>query len=353
MNKPISGFRLSTIFFLVLRNLELVWRDLFKMDYRPYKLLLELTEYCNSKCQTCYIWKNDGTPKQEINIQDMQAVLEDYGPHLFWIGLSGGEITLYKNFDELILLFKRYCPNLKIVTFTTNALKPEKALACAQKIKEQGYDLFVTISLDGDEKTHDFVRGIDGNYNLALKTQKLFNENNIVSHFGLTASRFNLDFFKNLTPEQFQDYRAISFEHGGGIYKTHEGAAANVLMPSIERVIELYNLKHVSDLVESVYLRLAKIFFASDKQDLPVPCEVISSNLHISPKGEIKPCMYLPSLGEIKTNRISEVLKSQQAKDLRNRALKGQCEKCWMNCYAPHSIMRHPIKSLKKFLSVN
>ena len=353
MNPSVRSFRISTIFLLILRNIELLWRDLFKLDFRPYKLLLELTEYCNSKCQTCYIWKNDGPPKQEINLEDLERLLADYGKNLFWVSLSGGEVTLYKNFDELILLLKRYCPNLKIVTFTTNALKPEKSLACALKIKEQGYDTFVTISLDGDEKTHDFVRGVEGNHRLALKTHQLLTDNRITTHFGLTISRFNLDFFKNLSTEDFTNYRAISFEHGGGIYKTASGAGAQALLPAIDKVIDLYKVKKISDLIEFIYIKLARLFFSEGKEALPIPCEVIASNLHISPKGEIKPCMYLPALGQIKTDRLSQVLKSPLAHDLRTKALKGQCEKCWMNCYAPHSIMRHPIKSLRKYLLVN
>ena len=348
MNKAIPGFRISTIFRLILRNFELFWRDLFHLEYRPYKLLLKLTEYCNSKCQTCHIWKNDGTPKSEINLSDLEPVLADYGKNLFWVSLSGGEITLYKNFDELILLLKKHCPNLRIVTFTTNALKPEKALDCAKKIKEQGYDVFVTVSLDGDEKIHDFVRGIDGNYDLVMKTRRLLTENSITTHFGLTVSRFNTEFFKNLTAEKFSDYRAVSFEHSGGIYKIAEFSSTDVLLPAIDKVAELYRVKKISDLVELIYIKLARVFFAGGKSRLPVPCEVIASNLHISPKGEIKPCMYLPSLGQIRLNSLSEVLKSPQTRVLRNKALKGQCEKCWMNCYAPHSIMRHPFKALKK-----
>ncbi|MGZ3691153.1 MAG: radical SAM/SPASM domain-containing protein, partial [Pseudobdellovibrio sp.] len=327
-------------------------RDLFKMEYRPYKLLLELTEYCNSKCQTCYIWKNDGSPKQEINLKDLESVLRDYGSNLFWIALSGGEVTLYKNYDELIQLLKKHCSNLKIVTFTTNALKPQKALDCALKIKEAGYDLFVTISLDGDEATHDRVRGVQGNYKTAMQTQELLLQNKIFCHFGLTVSRFNLDYLKNLSVEKFRDYRAISFEHGGGIYKTETSEAEGFPVSAVERVNELYAARQFSDVVEAIYLKLAQIFFSDKKSALPLPCEVIATNLHISPRGEIKPCMYLPPLGRIEKDTISQVLKTTQAKALREQALKGQCEKCWMNCYAPHSIMRHPLLSIKKYLLV-
>ena len=191
--------RFSTILIIILRNIELALRDVFRLRFRPYKVLLELTDHCNSKCKTCEIWKPGSEKKNEIKVKDLEPILQEYGANLLWVALGGGEVTLYKDFDRLIDLLGAHCPNLRILTFTTNALMPEKVLEFAQKIKSRGYDVFITISLDGDKKAHDFIRGVDGNYEKAQGVLEQLNTQNIWSHFGLTVSGFNSEYIeKNL-----------------------------------------------------------------------------------------------------------------------------------------------------------
>ena len=114
-----------------------------------------------------------------------------------WIAFTGGEPTL--KVDEVVALTKeakRLCPKLSIVAFTTNALLPKATLELAKEIKALKLDCLVTISLDGDEATHDHMRGVKGNFQLAWETLNLLRSQGIKAHFGLTISKHNLDFFK-------------------------------------------------------------------------------------------------------------------------------------------------------------
>ncbi|MEQ1722460.1 MAG: radical SAM protein [Pseudobdellovibrio sp.] len=338
--------RISTVLIIIIRNIEMTIRDLLGLNYRPYKLLLELTDYCNSKCKTCFIWKNSEDKKVEIKISDLESALKEYGANLLWIALGGVEITLYKDFDKLLEVIRRTCPKLRILTFTTNALKPEKLLEYSLKAKTFGYDLFVTISLDGDQKTHDFVRGVQGNFEKAQQALADLKNNNIWAHFGLTVSAYNTDYIENNLKNDIKEIRAFSFEHSGGIYKTEADILTYPIMSSLKKIKSIYKVRQIGEIVEYMYILLGELFFASEKTKLPVPCEVISSSLHIRSNGDINPCMYLPKIGNIKNQTISDSLLSRETKNLRLKALAGDCAKCWMNCYAPHSIMRHPIKAL-------
>lgn len=340
--------RILTIFAIITRNIEMALRDLFKLSPRPYKVLLELTDYCNSKCKTCFIWKNTADIKNQLKTVDLRPALKEYGSNFLWVALGGGEITLYAEFDQLVEDLKTYCPNLRIVTFTTNGLKPEKALDYAIKLKKSGYDLFITISRDGDEEYHDYIRGVIGNHELALQTMKLLKENNIWTHFGLTVSHLNSDYISENLKEDIHLTRAFSFEHNKGIYKTNYDISSGAILASIKKVKQLYKIQQLSEIVEYIYISLAEIFFKQNKKHISIPCEVISSSLHIRSNGDVVPCMYLPAIGNIKENNLVANLKSKEASGLRQKALSGSCEKCWMNCYAPHSIMRHPLLSLKK-----
>ena len=337
--------RFSTILIIILRNFELAIRDLFRLQYRPYKVLFELTDHCNSKCKTCDIWKSDGEKKNEIKVKELEPILEEYGANLLWVALGGGEVTLYKDFDRLIDLLAARCPNLRIVTFTTNALLPEKVLSYAQKIKDKGFDVFITISLDGDKKTHDIIRGVEGNFEKSKSVLVQLTKQNIWSHFGLTVSSFNSEYIEKSLQDDIGKIRSFSFEHAGGIYKTAGQPNEKSIIKSLKTICRIYKIRSLGEIIEYVYIVLAGTFFKSGRKTVPVPCEVIASSLHIRPNGDISPCMYLPKIGNINTGSFSEILSLPATKILRNRAQNTECNKCWMNCYAVHSVMRHPVLS--------
>jgi MoaA/NifB/PqqE/SkfB family radical SAM enzyme len=342
--------RLSTVASLVLRNLEIFGRQVFKRSPRPYKLLLELTENCNSKCQTCSIWKKD-TPniKQEFSVEKATILLSNYGKNLLWLSLSGGEVTLFQNFDKLIEIIQSNCPNLKLITFTTNGLNPEKTLRYAKKLQVLGCDVFITVSLDGDETTHDFIRGINGNYQKAQKTYQTLKAAGINSYWGITLSELNREFIQSGNPI-IKEIKAVTFAHSGGIYKQENIVNSENLISSLERVLKTYEIKTLSEIFEWVYIKLSAKFLKLGKHK-GVPCEVISTNLHVKANGDIHPCMFVPAIGKVGNEDLTALLRSPSVQSKIQDYRKGKCPGCWMNCYAPHSMMQNPIKSLIRAFS--
>jgi MoaA/NifB/PqqE/SkfB family radical SAM enzyme len=278
--------------------------------------------------------------------------LTEYGTSLYWIALSGGEISLYKDINELILIFSKYCPNLTLITFTTNGLLPNQILSIGLEIKEKlpRCDFFVTISLDGDESLHDNIRGVPGNFKLANETLELLTKNKIKSHFGLTLSQLNMHHFKDdISLLQFNP-KAISLVHDEGIYQTKLQFDNLELQGIIKQLIINYKIIHLGELIEYFFLKIAQKFLENNRKKNIIPCEVINTSLHLTPYGDVKPCMYLPSLGNIKNKSILNILHSKETNDSLQEIKKNHCPKCWMNCYAPHSMMLHPIKTIQEVL---
>ena len=113
--------------------------------------------------------------------------------------MSGGEVTLVKYYKQMIESLVKNCKNIKILAFTTNALAINRSVEYASYAKEKGLDVLVTISLDGDEKTHDELRGIKGNYNKCFDLYYKLREKQINCNFGITISDQNHDFIlKNI-----------------------------------------------------------------------------------------------------------------------------------------------------------
>ena len=319
----------------------------------PYKWLIQLTNDCNSRCESCDIWKinkNDPVKKsQESSLSDYQKFFDNSGQTLRWLSLSGGEITLFQYLGEFASLVREYCPNLRIITFTTNGLNPEKILEIADKLQGLAKDMFIVISLDGDEKLHDQLRGVPGNYEKAHKSYQLLKDAGFTVYFGTTLNNNNQKWIE----ENAEKLKSVSLIHSAGIFEKNNLINDEKLAQSLKTIVKSYKIKSLSELGEYFYLKLGIQFLRSGRKELPIRCDSLNSSLHISPYGEIKPCMYLPAIGNIKNITLNECLNSEEAILMREKIAKELCPKCWMNCYAPHSILQHPVQTLKALTKVN
>ncbi len=208
----------KTILFLAAKNIEIFYYKLTGQQHRivPYKVLVEVTNRCNSKCLHCDIWKIEKHAHTQVDLESMERFLKKMHGKLLWMALSGGEVSLYKEFPSLLALVKKHNPNLRILTFTTNGLLPQKILQYALLIRQElKSDVFITISLDGDEETHDEVRGVKGNYRKAQETFDLLTENGIPCHFGITVSQTNASFIHRHFAKYRDSIKAVTFLHTG------------------------------------------------------------------------------------------------------------------------------------------
>ncbi len=348
--------KIDSIISIIIQNIK-IW--LYKLSGRsekiiPYKILINLTNNCNSRCNFCNIWKinkeNPNLVKKEINITQITKLFKEINKNLLWLSLSGGEVTLVPYYKDLILAAKRYCPKLKILTFTTNALLPQRALEYALFAQKQGLDVFIIISLDGSRELHNKLRGVPGNYQKAWETYHLMKKSKINCHFGLTVSDANFDFIKFQYKALRQDIKSITFVHDNGIYNKNNKINYRKISKGLNIIYKNYLIKSIPEIIEKVHIKISILFLNKGASSNIIPCEVMNTSAHIMPHGEIRPCMYLPILGNIKNDNIVKVYTGERAKNIRRLIKQNKCVHCWMNCYSPHSIMQHPLKSILTLL---
>ncbi len=319
----------------------------------PYKLMIQLTNLCNSKCKNCLIWThevNHNPEYQEVSNEDICNVMTELREDLFWIAFTGGEPTLKK--DDIIFLLSKaveICPRMRVVAFTTNGLKPNDALEIALEIKKLGLDSIVTISLDGDEMTHDHIRGVKGNYQLAQETLKLLENHGVKVHFGLTVGKLNYDYIQNKYHQDAAHIKAVTFTHLNGIYSYGGSVNAGRMLESIKTIIRNYKVDKLHETIELIYLKISEIFFNREMKENIIPCSVLKSTIDVMANGDIVPCMFLPKISSANKFKKSD-LDSKEVKKVLEDIRKNKCPKCWMNCYAPHSIIDKPITSLIKVM---
>ena len=304
---------------------------------------------CNSRCTYCEIWKIK--PVNEINLE-IKKVFYSLRHNLIWLSLSGGEVTLVKYYYDLIDEAVKTCKNLKILAFTTNALSINRAYEYAMYAKSKGLDVLITISLDGDEKVHDQSRGVKGNYKKCEILYEKLKKSGINVNYGITVSDLNLNFIKEKFNQYKDKIRAVTFVHSDGIYnKKSELDDKKRIINGLKIINQNYFIKGIHEIVEKIHIILSIKFLNSKKKKNIIPCEVLNTSAHIMPSGDVKPCMFMNSLGNIKTKKFDEIYLSSETDKIRKLIKNNNCPKCWMNCYSPHSIMQNPIKSnLQNFI---
>jgi len=238
--------KIITIIQIIKINLIILFKKVIlrSQNIKPYKILINLTDLCNSRCTFCDIWKIK--PQNEINLQNIKSSLKNYENDLYWISFSGGEVTLIKYFYELIDYLKENFKNLRIIAFTTNALAPEKALRFSNYCKDKGFDTLITISLDGNKEIHDKIRGIKGNFEKCLTLKRKLDEAKISAHYGITVSETN----SNLIQENFnnlpQPIKAVTFVHSEGIYnKVNDYKEDKKILDALEVIYKNYKIKKI------------------------------------------------------------------------------------------------------------
>jgi MoaA/NifB/PqqE/SkfB family radical SAM enzyme len=350
--------RLSTIALLILKNFMIAIKRFVLLNKKntPYKLLIQLTNDCNSRCGACHIWKiNKEDPtlrSSELTLSDYKKIFQEFGNDLFWLALSGGEISLVKDFKAIIDLAIRNCPSLRIITFTTNGLEPEVILDYAQHIKLYNVDLFVNISLDGTQEVHDKIRGVKGNYQSALKTYHALKQLDIMVHYGCTIHNQNSDDLSENYKQMAKEVRAVSFSHTGGIFAKENNINNQKQLDAGKVIVDNYNPKNLAELMEYLYLNLGLYFLKNDRKKLPIPCEVLKTSIHIDPYANVSACMYTQKLGNLRTEGLTNILNGEKSALVAKQIKNETCPKCWMNCYAPHSMMLHPVKTILNFYQV-
>ena len=129
--------KIGSIISIINANIKIWYLKILNNEKKilPYKILINLTDLCNSRCVFCEIWKIK--PKDEINLNHIKELFQSLNKNLIWLSLSGGEVTLVKYYYEMVDLAVEQCRNLKILAFTTNALAVDRAVEFAKYAKKK------------------------------------------------------------------------------------------------------------------------------------------------------------------------------------------------------------------------
>ncbi len=158
----------------ILKNNAPGYQETLRIGLRLYRGLLlnsfggkaplfgghKLTYNCNLKCKMCPFWRRSS---ENLSTQKEKELLKQiYDSGVCAVGFEGGEPLLRKDLPE-ILAYARSLP-LHTSLVTNGTLLKSRIDEIAPYING-----ILFVSLDGLQKTHDRIRGVDGCYKRAIE----------------------------------------------------------------------------------------------------------------------------------------------------------------------------------------
>lgn len=302
----------------------------------PSSIMLEVTNHCNLGCITCpreYGFGN-AMDKGTIELEKMKKVVDEVGPYIDSIGLTGlGETLLYKKLEEILEYIKN--KNKGIQTFiSTNAHVP----GADQYIgKMAPYLDTVQISIDGIGKTYETVR-LKSDYSFFLDTTKkiiaVCRQKNVSVMFNFVAVKENYTQMKDvvrLASELGVTFVNITPVNVGSITKLGSDYYDLFYGPEFKNELrEAFDLsKHLGNVDLSIWDVKTKNEFRK--------CHLPWNHFYISWDGYMTPCCAKPfpkelNFGNVFGTSLMQCLNSKEYRNFRKMWFKNEtpdfCSKC-------------------------
>jgi MoaA/NifB/PqqE/SkfB family radical SAM enzyme len=186
----------------------------------PINVTVSITNMCNSRCKTCYIWelykKQPSLKEKEMTTEEFVKTFEALDKTVVWYTMSGGEPFLRPDIAEIC---EAACEinHPEIINIPSNGLLPQVIETKTKQILERCDEttLIVNLSLDGVDQSQDEIRGIPGNFKLLLETYNRLNKlkeefphfqlgiHSVISKFSINNILDVYEYAKQLNPDSY------------------------------------------------------------------------------------------------------------------------------------------------------
>lgn len=310
-------------------------------DSRKIVLQWHITDRCNHQCRHCY--QQPDIYHKEMDWENLVGILEQFKELLQYINkqhnnspikgqinVTGGEPFMRLDFMDLLELLS---VNKELFSFAilTNGSFINRDIA--QKLKKTNPQ-FVQLSVEGNETTHDSIRGA-GDFIKTVRAIRELVQAKVRTYISFTAHRANYrdfvkvaDLGKSLKVAKVWADRLIPAGRGQDL--------ANLVLTPQET-------QEFFEIMAAARDRLARSWFHTTEIDmqrglqflvgggLPYRCTAGDSLLAVMPNGDVYPCRRLPiRVGNVQQSSLLEIYTTSE--DLRKiREVNGSpsCKQCW------------------------
>ena len=295
-------------------------------------LILNAHTRCNCRCVMCDIWKREAN--DQIKVEDLERHRTSLrNLNVRHVVLTGGEPLLHSDLAALCGFFREQ--QIRLTLLTTGLLLLKRAAEVASLFDD------VIISIDGPREIHDFVRRINGAFDLIHKGVTAVRQHNPsipitcrstvqkANHRYLRATveaakTLGLDSISflaaDLTSEAFNRPLIWPGEKRGQIGLNAQETTA--LEEEVERLI----VEHAADIHRKFIIepaaklrRIAHRFrqnLSHIEPESPI-CNAPWVSAVVEVDGSVRPCFFHPPVGNITSSTLEEVINGDAAKAFR------------------------------------
>ncbi len=309
-------------------------------------LILHVTNHCNFRCSHCFV--DFEGKKKDMSLDSYLEISKNIND-LFWLDIAGGEPFLRKDLHKIVNAFDK-----QIISIPTNGWLENNILEQIDLIDTKNSEFVVNLSLDGLKETHNLVRKNKDSWDKVWKTfEKLKKIEKVKTRFITVIHNGN---YKEIVPlmklirDRGADFHSVILLRGDPMdnhVKLPSFEILDDLAPKIFNILETYDYGQKGRL--SYFLRnYHRYLWKSSidtlkKQTQVVPCLAGRSSLVVWGEGNVSSCEMLPSVGNLKEQKMNDILKSEKFKKQLKSIKNKECH-CTHNCALVTSITFNPLK---------
>ena len=320
----------------------------------PYKVTFVATYHCNFRCEMCNIWQKKSV--NEMTPAEVEQFFQRW-PQFRWVHLTGGELFMRRDLDDLVAAIQRSCRSLYLLNFPTTGWFGDKTVDLVEKTLKRGVGrLMVTISMDGPKPLHEEMRGLPGSWDKAIETYRRLRgikRSNFQTVIGMTLMEKNatkvdetIAAIQQVIPDFTRHDLHLNIGHESGHYFANLGYGG--VSPYHAKVIEAVETHrkangaslHPVHFLEDRYQALIPKYYETHKS--PLPCTALSSSCFVDAYWNLFACsIWDAKVGNLRDNGfdLRALWESDRRRELREEVVEERCSHCWTPCEAYPTIL--------------
>jgi MoaA/NifB/PqqE/SkfB family radical SAM enzyme len=325
----------------------------------PYKVTFVATYHCNFRCEMCNIWQKKSV--DEMTPDEVGLFFERWS-QFKWVHLTGGELFMRRDLDDVIAAIQRSCRSLYLLNFPTTGWFGDRTVALVNRTLERGVGrLMVTISLDGPQPLHDDMRGLPGSWERGIDTFRRLRgikRGNFQTVLGMTLLARNADkvdetlaAVRKVIPDFTRTELHLNVGHESGHYFDNRGYTVEQRRAEILRTIDEHRRAngtglHPVTFLEDRYQALVARYYETGRS--PLPCTALSSSCFIDAYWNLFACsIWDGKVGNLRENGLDlgALWNSEKRRALREDVVAERCSHCWTPCEAYPTILGNLVKA--------
>lgn len=287
-----------------------------------------LTEDCNLNCSMCIRGKNQGS---HMDVERLKQLLEDDDFSDHDIVITGGEPSLHKRYPDIVRMMSEKAKTVIVTSNGTLDLQLDKLRNLE--------NLFFQISLDGDKKIHDQIRG-KGAFDRTWHTLQMMELMGIDYSVASVVSEKNrlgiFDLIDELDELKNMVYWRVSYEmpfgNASGIEDIMSAEEWNFFVNDLLTKVNFrLKIKKIFpfDLYEKRWVDLERTAFKCKRS---INCGSGVNKIYVYPDFKVYPCTCLTDfcIGELGKQSFYEIVNGEKIKIFSEYSLKNgsDCQEC-------------------------